>query len=148
MTTGRTIVFGCLLAGLWALPAAAEGTQAAAAAPDTSRRVEGAEARADTAARAPVAQAPAGSATGTRAVTASGAARAGSARRLEDIRIEGEIPVPQVLFITARDQRRFMDFHHRRYLRTSQEVGQQTVLPSWIAVSRTRPADTRKETSR
>lgn len=150
MNMGRTIVFGCLLAGLWASRATAEGTQTPAAPPDTAVRVTGTEDRADstTEARASSAKEPRkGSATETRKGSAT-EARIGSARRLEDIRIEGEIPVPQVLFITARDQRRIMDFHHRRYLRTSQEVGQQTVLPSWIAVSRTRPADTRKETSR
>lgn len=162
---GRTIVFGCLLAGLWASRAAAEGTQTLAAPPDTGRSVtgtetgaaSGTEARAGSAtesrtdstekAKGSATEKGKGPATETRKGSAT-EARAGSARRLEDIRIEGEIPVPQVLFITARDQRRFMDFHHRRYLRTSQEVGQQTVLPSWIAVSRTRPADTRKETSR
>jgi hypothetical protein len=67
-------------------------------------------------------------------------------RKLQDIHIEGEIPVPQVLFITARDQRRFVDFQHRRYLRTSLEVGEQTVFPSRIALVRNHPADARKET--
>jgi hypothetical protein len=56
-------------------------------------------------------------------------------RTLDEINIQGEIPVPQVLFITARDQRRFLDFQHRRYLKNSQRVGETTVLPSWIAVT-------------
>ncbi len=60
--------------------------------------------------------------------------KSGAPRRLEDVYIEGEIPVPQVLFITTRDQRRFMDFHHRRYLRTSLELGQATALPVWSTV--------------
>ncbi len=64
-------------------------------------------------------------------------------RTLEDIHIEGEIPVPQVLFITARDQRRFMEFQHGRYLRTSRKLGEETVLPSWIVVTGTRPAQDR-----
>jgi len=63
-----------------------------------------------------------------------------AARTLEDIHIEGEIPVPQVLFITARDQRRFMEFQHRRYLRTSRKVGEDTVLPSRIVVTGARPS--------
>jgi hypothetical protein len=67
------------------------------------------------------------------------------ARRLEDIHIEGEIPVPQVLFVTGRDQRRFMDFQHRRYLKTSVEIGQETVLPSWIILVGNRPSEVRKE---
>lgn len=66
-------------------------------------------------------------------------------RTLESIHIKGEIAVPQVLFITARDQRRFMDFQHRHYLKTSREVGERTVLPSRIAVTGNRPNDARKE---
>ncbi|NOT33514.1 MAG: hypothetical protein HOP12_05005 [Candidatus Eisenbacteria bacterium] len=69
-------------------------------------------------------------------------ARSGSARSLEDIHIEGEIPVPQVLFITARDQRRFLDFNHRRYLKTSREVGAGTALPSRVALASPRPDST------
>ena len=66
-------------------------------------------------------------------------------RRLEDVHIEGEIPVPQVLFITTRDQRRFMTFQHRRYLRTSLELGEATPLPVWSIVVHTGPAPERKE---
>lgn len=47
-------------------------------------------------------------------------------RRLEATRIEGEIPAPQVLFITTRDQRRFFDFQHHRYDRTSLELARAT----------------------
>ena len=68
--------------------------------------------------------------------------------RLEDIHIEGEIPVPQVLFVTGRDQRRFMDFQHRRYLKTSQQVGEATVFPSRITVVGNRSNDARKETEK
>ena len=60
-------------------------------------------------------------------------------RRLEDIHIEGEIPAPQVLFVTARDQRRLTQFHHRRYLRTSAQVGEATPLPTRVALT-THPA--------
>jgi|SRR6516225_5600552 len=70
-----------------------------------------------------------------------------AARTLDEIHIEGEIPVPQVLFITARDQRRFMEFQHRRYLKTSRMVGEDTVLPSRIVVTGVRPAPD-KEASR
>ncbi len=58
-------------------------------------------------------------------------------RRLEDIQIEGEVPVPQVLFITTREQRRFMDFQHRRYLRTSRQLGAATAIPAGVIVIRT-----------
>jgi hypothetical protein len=58
----------------------------------------------------------------------------GAPRMLDDIHIEGEIPVPQVLFITARDQRRFMEFQHHRYVRTSLELGRGTAMPSRVVV--------------
>lgn len=65
------------------------------------------------------------------------AARSGGGpRRLEDIHIEGEIPAPQVLFISARDQRRFVESRHRHYLRTARQVGESTVQPSSIVVTR------------
>ena len=60
---------------------------------------------------------------------------AGGPRRLEDIHIEGEIPAPQVLFVTARDQRRFTRFHHQRYLKTSVQVGETTRLPTRVALT-------------
>ena len=50
-------------------------------------------------------------------------------RKLQDIHIEGEIPVPQVLFITARDQRRFVDFQQRRYLQDESGAGRADELP-------------------
>ena len=68
-----------------------------------------------------------------------------AARRLEDVHIEGEIPVPQVLFVTARDQRRVVEFQHRRYLRTSRQLGEQTPLPSRIVVTGESRPEGRKE---
>jgi len=80
------------------------------------------------------------------AATSAAQAETGAGpRKLQDIHIEGEIPVPQVLFITAREQRRFMDSQHRRYLRTSREVGEQAVFPTRIAVVGQPPMDARKE---
>ena len=73
---------------------------------------------------------------------------ASAPRTLEDIHIEGEIPVPQVLFITARDQRRFVDFKHHRYLRTSREVGARAARPSRVAFPGAVPVETGKETPR
>jgi hypothetical protein len=71
---------------------------------------------------------------GQRSATAHNPSAA-STRTLDDIHIEGEIPVPQVLFITTRDQRRFLGFQHRRYLRTSRTIGEDTALPSRIIVT-------------
>jgi hypothetical protein len=84
-----------------------------------------------------------GGAGSTHARAVPGARSGVAPRTLDDIHIEGEIPVPQVLFITARDQRRFLEFQHGRYLRTSRKIGEDTVLPSWIVVTGTRPAENR-----
>jgi hypothetical protein len=68
-------------------------------------------------------------------------------RTLDEIQIEGEIPVPQVLFVTAREQRRFMEFQHHRYLRSSLELGRATATPTRVVV--TSPAqEARKENQR
>ena len=77
-----------------------------------------------------------------------GAGVASMPRTLDDVHIEGEIPVPQVLFITAREQRRFMDFQHHRFIRSSKQLGEETPYPTWVAVIHDQPIDPRKETSR
>lgn len=64
-------------------------------------------------------------------------------RRLEDVKIEGEIPVPQVLFVTAREQRRLMELQHHRYLRSSRELAAATPLPRWTAVPQVTPTPER-----
>ena len=56
--------------------------------------------------------------------------RKDSVRTLDAIRIEGEIDVPQVLFITARDYRRFRDGLGARYQPTSADVAKSIPLPS------------------
>ena len=68
-----------------------------------------------------------------------------SARRLEDIHIEGEVPVPQVLFITGRDQRRFLEFRHKEYQQSGVEVGRAAVLPSHFQLVGIPPSTVRKE---
>ncbi|MGH7725943.1 MAG: hypothetical protein ACREOU_11005 [Candidatus Eiseniibacteriota bacterium] len=68
-------------------------------------------------------------------------------RRLEDFRIEGEIPASQVLFVTARDPYRFAEFQHRRYLKGSLALGQETVLPARFALVGHGPFPARKETA-
>jgi hypothetical protein len=50
------------------------------------------------------------------------AVKAPATRTLDAIRIEGEIDVPQVLFITARDYRRFRDRTPAAYQTTSADV--------------------------
>lgn len=73
--------------------------------------------------------------------------RAAAARRLEDIRIEGDVPVPQVIFVTARDPRRFMEFQHRRYLKSSVELARETVLPTRVHPVGTWPTPVHKESA-
>lgn len=62
------------------------------------------------------------------------AAKAAGPRKLEDIHIEGQMPAPQVLFITARDQRRFLDFQHARYLRPAREIAGDARMPKRFVV--------------
>jgi hypothetical protein len=57
-------------------------------------------------------------------------------RTLDEITIEGEIAVPQVLFITARERKHYQDFLHRNYLMSSRELCRDTPVPvrlgSWL----------------
>ncbi len=53
-------------------------------------------------------------------------------RTLEAIRIEGEIDVPQVLFITARDYRRFRDGAPKKYQTTSADIAKTIPLPNRV----------------
>jgi len=69
-------------------------------------------------------------------VTTRAAAPRDSARTLDAIHIEGELDVPEVLFITARDQRRIVEFQHRRYLGTSAEALHATPSPTRLTVDR------------
>jgi len=57
------------------------------------------------------------------------AAIAANVRTLDAIRIEGEIDVPQVLFITARDYRRFRDGVPAKYQVTSADIAKSIPLP-------------------
>ena len=54
-------------------------------------------------------------------------------RTLDEITIEGEIAVPQVLFIMARERHRYLDRLHRRYLKSSVEIGRETKFPTQFA---------------
>ena len=114
----RLMICLCLLAVACAAPA---GTEAAA-------KQARSRARAPAPARAVAAKAKQDSA-------ATRARMVAAPRRLEDIHIEGEIPAPQVLFVTARDQRRFTRFNHQRYLKTSVQVGESTPLPTRVALT-------------
>lgn len=126
----RRMVIGLSLVACLTVPAAA--------APGGGSRAGGAATAATRARKAP---APAKRPAAHAARATAGARRdstaraAGAPRRLEDIHIEGEIPAPQVLFVTARDQRRFTRFHHQRYLKTSVQVGETTRLPTRIALT-------------
>jgi len=116
----------------------------AAANAATARRAASKPARA-----ASPAQAKSPAASGKRpAGSDSSGASAGGSRTLDEIHIEGEVAVPQVLFITARDQRRFMDFQNHRYLKSSRQLGQSTIYPQWIQMNSSSAIEARKEPSR
>jgi len=135
MTRELAIVF--LIAALTAAPAGAAPTTGSSARPAT--RTAGAAAH-----RSPAN--PHAAAAGVNADSAVVAAGKASARTLEDIHIEGEIPVPQVLFITAREQRRFMEFQHHRYIKSSRDVGAATAPPTRIVMSRVQTPPERSHT--
>ena len=127
----RTPAAATATAGKASVPAAATATARKASPPAAvhagSRKAGAPASKAPSTATASKSAAPANA-------TAANRAEA-SKRTLDDIHIEGEIPVPQVLFITTRDQRRFMGFQYRRYLRTSRKLGEDTAVPSRIIVT-------------
>ncbi|MBI1795900.1 MAG: hypothetical protein HYR74_02500 [Candidatus Eisenbacteria bacterium] len=124
--------------GALAADAATPGPAPAAAAPPAAKPTVAPHATAGPAAHPTARRTPARHATSRAATTHTTTdARTGAGpRRLEDIHIAGEIPAPQVLFITARDQRRFMDSKHHRYLRTAREVAEATPAPTTVIVTR------------
>ncbi len=125
----------CLLAAAFTAPADAAPAKRKAATPS------GATSRASKRATATPAKQDAAATGGAAARGGAVPARTVAApRRLEDIHIEGEIPAPQVLFVTARDQRRLTRFHHRRYLMTSAQVGEATPLPTRVTLTTPPPA--------
>jgi len=95
------------------------GAEATKKAPATPKAV----ARADSTHRAP---------TGVRPPAT--AKPAGGVRTLDAINIEGEIAVPQVLFITARDTRRFRDGLGAAYRMTALEAARSLTLPGRVRV--------------
>jgi len=62
------------------------------------------------------------------------AKRTAAARTLEAITIEGEIAVPQVLFITSRDFRRYRDGLALKFRMNSFGVAQSVELPARLRV--------------
>jgi len=57
------------------------------------------------------------------ATAAEAAPKKDAPRTLSDIQIEGEVDMPQVQFITARERYRTHDFHHRRYMKSFEQIG-------------------------
>ena len=60
--------------------------------------------------------------------------RTGKVRTLETITIEGEIAVPQVLFITARDYRRYRDGLGSKFRITTMGVARSVDLPTRLRI--------------
>ena len=127
------LLIGLVLA--WGVPVAAAAPTAAAPASRSEKTAPATRTQASRSTRRTTtagAQArPKGSATAAK----SAAPQDGAPRRLTDVHIEGEMPVPQVLFITARDQRRYVDFQHQRYLRDSRALGAATATPTRVTAA-------------
>lgn len=68
----------------------------------------------------------------TKAKPVTKTVKAPATRTLDAIRIEGEIDVPQVLFITARDYRRFRDRTPAAYQTTSADVAKTIPHPNRV----------------
>ena len=126
MKSRETLVFAVVLAVALAVNAvAAEPGSGAAAAPAPRAKTTAVSAKSDTSATSRAS-----------ARRAQPVAKAAASRRLEVTHIQGDIPVPQVLFVTARDQRRFMSVHHQRYLKSSRKLAESTPLPERMIVTR------------
>jgi hypothetical protein len=67
-----------------------------------------------------------------KAVTKPAPPAEAASRRLEDVRIEGELEVPRVTFITVRKPHRFNDFTRPTNVRSSRRMAAETTLPAWI----------------
>ena len=67
---------------------------------------------------------------------AAGAA-AGAIRTIDAITIEGEIAVPQVLFITSRDNRRYRDGIGKVYRKNTNELARSLKAPDRVCVAGT-----------
>lgn len=77
---------------------------------------------------------------------AAAAAGAAGNRRLDDVRIEGELEVPRVTFITVRQPHRFRDYTRASSLRPARRMAADATLPAWIEPLKTPASDARKET--
>jgi hypothetical protein len=70
---------------------------------------------------------------------------ASSSRRLEDVRIEGELEVPRITFITVRQPHRFTDYTRATSVRSSRGLAAETALPAWIPPAPNTSQEARKE---
>ena len=62
---------------------------------------------------------------------------AGAIRTIDAITIEGEIAVPQVLFITSRDNRRYRDGIGKLYRKNTSELARALNAPDRVCVAGT-----------
>jgi hypothetical protein len=130
MTRIRSIIWALVCALLFAVPLAAAPAAPAApagkSAPAKSRRATSTGKAGAKAAAKPAPPAEAAS------------------RRLEDVRIEGELEVPRVTFITVRKPHRFNDFARPANVRSGSRMAAETTLPAWIPPP-SPPQEARKE---
>lgn len=61
--------------------------------------------------------------------TAKPSANAAQPRTLEEINIQGQVDMPEVLFISSRERIKTNEFHHRRYLKSAAQIAQVAAFP-------------------
>lgn len=83
----------------------------------------------------PAQKAAAADSTAHKKPTRKAKATAPSIRTIDAINIEGEIAVPQVLFITSRDNRRYRDGMGKNFRMGTLDVTRSIVMPSRLCVA-------------
>jgi hypothetical protein len=56
-------------------------------------------------------------------------AKSNHPRTLEEISIEGQVDLPEVLFISSRERIKTNEFHHRRYLKSAAQIAEVAEFP-------------------
>jgi hypothetical protein len=63
------------------------------------------------------------------AATPKSATKPAAPRTLEEIAIEGQVDLPEVLFISSRERIKTNEFHHRRYLKSAAQIAEAADFP-------------------
>lgn len=94
---------------------------------------------------APPAGAPAAAPAKPRRAAPAAAAAPAATRRLDEVRIEGELEVPRVTFITVRQPHRFHDYTRATSVRPARKMAAEATFPGWIPSPSATASEARKE---